>query len=84
MSKTKNEFGVTSMYITESNRCLTDAELGGVKWWLGQLCQRPAGISSSDGTGWCDQIRLRSAPETELEEVHTAPRDPWTRCTLHH
>ena len=35
MSKTKNEFGVTSMYITESNRCLTDAELGGVNGGLG-------------------------------------------------
>ena len=35
MSKTKNEFGVTSMYITESNRCLTDAELGGVNCGLG-------------------------------------------------
>jgi hypothetical protein len=32
---TNNEFGVTSMYITESNRCLTDAELGGVNGGLG-------------------------------------------------
>jgi hypothetical protein len=37
MSKTKNEFGVTSMYITESNRCLTDAELGGVNGGLGNV-----------------------------------------------
>ena len=35
MSKTKNEFGVTSMHITESDRCLTDAELGGVNGGLG-------------------------------------------------
>ena len=35
MSKIRNEFGVTSMYIAESNRCLTDAELGGVNGGLG-------------------------------------------------
>jgi hypothetical protein len=35
MSKTKNEFGVTSMHITESNRCLADADLGGVNGGLG-------------------------------------------------
>jgi hypothetical protein len=42
MSKTKNEFGVTSMYITESNRCLTDAELGGVNGGLGNRVPAPS------------------------------------------
>jgi hypothetical protein len=32
---TNNEFDVTSMCITETSRCLTDAELGGVSGGLG-------------------------------------------------
>jgi hypothetical protein len=35
MRRTKDEFDVTSMYINESNHCLTDAELGGVNGGLG-------------------------------------------------
>ena len=35
MSETKNEFRVTSIYIPETNRCLTDAEFDGVNGGLG-------------------------------------------------
>jgi hypothetical protein len=35
MRRTKDEFDVTSMHITESDRCPTDAELGGVNGGLG-------------------------------------------------
>ena len=34
-SKSKSEFGVRSMYIPETNRCLTDAELDEVNGGLG-------------------------------------------------